>query len=71
MAATHKREGGSADTYREHSVSRASWERGVIATRRSLCDAIKKKPGELEIDRFTARQKSLLTTGKQVSDEGN
>ena len=31
----------------------------------------KKKPGELEIDRFTARQKSLLTTGKQVSDEGN
>jgi len=30
-----------------------------------------KKPGELEIDRFTARQKSLLTTGKQVSDEGN
>ena len=31
----------------------------------------KKKPGELEIDRFTARQKSLLTTDKQVSDEGN
>ena len=30
-----------------------------------------KKPGELEIDRFTARQKSLLTTDKQVSDEGN
>ena len=31
-------EGGSADTCREHSVSCASWERGVIATRRSLCD---------------------------------